>query len=186
MDLSIACAFYFASRGQGFIALSDTETGVAVEVPYSTPARVLLSGLGADEVFAGYTRHGTAYRRQGFPGLISELELDVSRLGQRNLGRDDRVLTHWRREARYPFLDEDLLAWALALPVWEKTGFGWKVDTEADSETALDPEKQALRLLAWRLGMRNVAKEKKRAIQFGSRTAKMESGRSKGTQLLAS
>jgi len=29
--------------------------------------------------------------------------------------------------------------------------------------------------------MRGVAREKKRAIQFGARTAKMETGRTKGT-----
>lgn len=179
MDFSIACALYFGSRGVG-----TTDCASAMDHnTYETPARVLLSGLGADEVFAGYTRHGIAFRRNGFPGLLSEMQLDVSRLGKRNLGRDDRVLSNWRREARYPFLDEQFLNLALSLPVWEKTGFGHELDDSQD-EYPLDPEKKALRLLAWRLGLRNAAREKKRAIQFGSRTAKMQSGKSKGTQLL--
>ncbi|KAI5305912.1 hypothetical protein KEM56_002891 [Ascosphaera pollenicola] len=185
MDLSIACAFYFAARGQGMITLDDCNSDEKHEVPYTTSARVLLSGLGADELFGGYTRHGTAYRRQGFPGLIAELELDVTRLGKRNLGRDDRVLSHWGREARYPFLDEDFLFWVLGLPVWQKTGFGQENVDASSEEGSLDAEKKALRLLAWRLGLRRAAGEKKRAIQFGSRTAKMESGRSKGDQRLA-
>ncbi|KAI9827515.1 MAG: hypothetical protein M1832_004865 [Thelocarpon impressellum] len=172
MDLSIGYAFYFAARGIGLYA----------GIPYTTPARVLLSGLGADELFAGYTRHATAFSHHGFRGLLDELNLDFSRLGKRNLGRDDRVIAHWGREARYPFLDEKLLQWALSCPVWEKCGFG-----QADKD-GLEPGKKVLRLLAWNLGMRGVAREKKRAqIQFGARTAKMEAGkaRTKGTHLLS-
>ncbi|OAX81331.1 hypothetical protein ACJ72_04329 [Emergomyces africanus] len=192
MDLSIACALYFASRGKGEIA-NGTEHHRSI--PYTTTARVLLSGLGADEVFAGYTRHATAFNRYGFKALVDEIALDVGRLGKRNLGRDDRVICHWGREARYPYLDEDFLAWALACPVWEKCGFGASpsipygasdnIEELGGGEQALEPGKRSLRLLAWKLGMENVARERKRAIQFGSRTAKMESGRSKGTQVLA-
>lgn len=185
MDLSIACALYFASRGQGEITLPDS----ASPTPYTTTARVLLSGLGADEVFAGYTRHATSFTRHGYQGLIDELDLDVGRLGKRNLGRDDRIISHWGREVRYPFLDEEFLAWALTRPVWEKCGFRMGSGEEhQDGEGcvgALEPGKKALRLVAWNLGMNNVAREKKRAIQFGSRTAKMESGRSKGTTLIS-
>ncbi|EAS31557.3 cytoplasm protein [Coccidioides immitis RS] len=192
MDLSITCALYFASRGVGEVT-PDDDSGVPA--PYTTAARVLLSGLGADEVFAGYQRHALAFARQGFQGLVDEIDLDVGRLGKRNLGRDDRVLSNWGREARYPYLDEDFLRWALQRPVWEKCGFGIASNgaesaggdgvVECPEEPELEPGKKALRLVAWNLGMNLVAKEKKRAIQFGSRTAKMESGRSKGTQVLS-
>jgi asparagine synthetase B (glutamine-hydrolysing) len=116
--------------------------------------------------------------------LIDELELDVNRLGKRNLGRDDRVISHWGREVRYPYLDEFLLTWALSIPVWEKCGFGLHKPVDA-GEPDLEPGKQVLRLLAWKLGIQQVAKEKKRAIQFGARTAKMEKGKRKGTELLS-
>lgn len=182
MDLSIACALYFASRGQGtsYISRSQTENPPTL---YTTPARVLLSGLGADEIFAGYGRHGIAFQQRSFAGLIDEITLDVSRLGKRNLGRDDRIICHWGREARYPFLDEDFVAWTLRIPVWEKCGFGLP-ESGAPEGYGIDPEKKALRLVALRLGMENVAREKKRAIQFGSRTAKMERGRTRGTDAL--
>ncbi|CAD0107281.1 unnamed protein product, partial [Aureobasidium uvarum] len=180
MDLSIASALYFASRGQGSISTKSGESN-----RYTSEAKVLLSGLGADELFGGYTRHDTAFRRHGFAGLKDELDLDVDRLGKRNLGRDDRVLSNWARETRFPFLDEDLVKWAVNAPVWERCGFGENKE-DLDCETgSLEPAKKVLRCLAWKLGMKKVAAEKKRAIQFGARTAKMEAGRSKGTQAIA-
>ena len=162
MDLSIACALYFAARGQGMVYDSSLEQNV----PGTTSARVLLSGLGADELFAGYTRHATAFSRHGFQGLLDELDLDINRLGKRNLGRDDRVTSHWGREVRYPYLDERLLHWALSCPVWMKCGFGQEEQhaREGFDHVQLEPSKKVLRLLAWKLGMRAVAWEKKRAV----------------------
>jgi hypothetical protein len=72
--------------------------------------------------------------------------------------------------------------------VWEKCGFGLAEPQGEDEIQALrgiDKEKMALRLVALRLGLRSVAREKKRAIQFGARTAKMEKGRTKGTDALS-
>jgi asparagine synthetase B (glutamine-hydrolysing) len=159
MDLSIAYALYFAARGTGLASIRQDEE----LVKYTTPARVLLSGLGADELFGGYTRHATAFERRGFPGLLSELELDVNRLGKRNLGRDDRVIANWGREARYPYLDESLVNWALESPVWSKCGFGTVTRSGQELEEDLEPGKKALRLLAKKLGLASVAMEKKRA-----------------------
>jgi asparagine synthetase B (glutamine-hydrolysing) len=168
MDLSIGYALYFASRGIGEIA-SDISKPQEV-TKYQTPARVLLSGLGADELFGGYQRHALAFQRKSFPGLLDELELDINRLGKRNLGRDDRVISHWGKEARYPYLDEDVVAWALQAPLWEKVGFGMDVaDDEAQGNgegevVEIEDGKLILRLLAWELEMKGVAREKKRAV----------------------
>ena len=183
MDFSIGCALYFAARGRGV----DLDTANSRTSSYSTTARVLLSGLGADELFGGYTRHATAFKRRGYEGLVNELKLDFNRLGQRNLGRDDRVISHWGKEVRYPYLDEDLVSWVLSIPVWEKCGFGLDdADAHAHQDEAarLEPGKKLLRLLAWKLGLHGAAAEKKRAIQFGARTAKMEAGKVKGTAIL--
>ncbi|KAF2682272.1 hypothetical protein K458DRAFT_307800 [Lentithecium fluviatile CBS 122367] len=180
MDLSISYALYFASKAAGVIRDSK-----GVSTPYTSAAHVLLSGLGADELFGGYQRHAVAFARKGYPGLLDELELDFNRLGKRNLGRDDRVISDSGKEVRFPYLDEDFIAIALKLPVFAKCNFGAAQSSASDDPAqSLEPAKKVLRLLAWELGMKGVAAEKKRAIQFGARTAKMETGKTKGTQVL--
>jgi len=49
MDFSIAMSFWFASRGKGFIINENGE-----KIDYQSKAKILLSGLGADEQLCGY------------------------------------------------------------------------------------------------------------------------------------
>lgn len=163
MDLSIAAALYFASRGRGRV----------LGVEYTSTARVLISGLGADELLGGYGRHRQAFSRGGHAALIAELQLDLDRIPTRNLGRDDRIISAQAKEARYPFLARSVVEQLCALPISFKVGL--------DGPFA---DKQILRDLAGSLGLTHAAALPKRAIQFGARSAKLDAlnARAKGTE----
>lgn len=198
---SIAVAFYFAARGIG--ALAPTEAGFKAEA-YTSVARVLLSGLGADELLGGYARHRRAYESppgSGRPGqpapapaastrsnddddnagnwlaVLSELQMDLDRLPTRNLGRDDRIISFHGKEVRYPFLAAPVVDFLARTPVWLKLDFRFSNGVG---------DKMLLRMLAKREGLKEAAELEKRAIHFGARTAKMElgSGKHKGETVL--
>ncbi|NXX17659.1 ASND1 protein, partial [Podargus strigoides] len=166
LDDSIGCAIWFASRGEGFISNQGELK------PYKSPAKVVLTGIGADEQLAGYSRHRICFKKHGLEGLNKELEMELDRISSRNLGRDDRIIGDHGKEARFPFLDEDVVSFLNSLPVSEKAdltlprGIG---------------EKLILRLAAKELGLTASTVLPKRAVQFGSRIAKLESNSEKAS-----
>ncbi|KAG8807973.1 hypothetical protein FRC17_004195 [Serendipita sp. 399] len=194
MDLSLAQALYFASRGVGSIE-KDGEM-----IAYISTARVILSGLGADELLGGYIRHRNAYKHAGWQGLLDELQLDVDRINTRNLGRDDRVISSHGKETRYPFLSMTLLAYLSSLPIHLKVDPRVAPDEQQNEPNGgsngrnlttirgLPGDKLLHRLAARRLGLEGAAGRAKRAMQFGSRSARMEGGEGtkkiKGVKLL--
>ncbi len=74
----------------------------------TSSAKVVFSGLGADEVWGGYARYKTALFKGQIEGLRHEMSVDLDRLWHRNMGRDDRAIAHNGKEARFPFLDLEL------------------------------------------------------------------------------
>lgn len=62
--------------------------------------QVVLTGIGADEQLAGYSRHRLRFKTSGHEGLIQEVAMELSRISSRNLGRDDRVIGDHGKEAR--------------------------------------------------------------------------------------
>lgn len=82
--------------------------------------QILLMGMGADELFGGYTRHRNAFKRQGWEGLEKELQMDWQRISSRNLARDDRVVSHHGKQPRTPYLDEKFSDFVVSLKPWEK------------------------------------------------------------------
>jgi asparagine synthetase B (glutamine-hydrolysing) len=79
------------------------------DVWVKSSSKVVFSGLGADEVFGGYARYKTAFDRGGFSEMEAEMSLDLDRLWHRNFGRDDRAISDNGKEARFPFLDVNLM-----------------------------------------------------------------------------
>ena len=87
----------------------------------------------------------------------------------RNLGRDDRIISNFGREVRYPFLDEGVIRFLSSLRADQK------VSPTGDADGVLG-DKRLLRRVALILGLDRAAREKKRAVQFGSRSARMQEG----------
>ena len=108
----MACAVWFASRGRGNLYPTNE--------PYESTSRVLLLGMGADEQFGGYMRHRTILRHKGWEALTEELKLEFDRISERNLGRDDRMVSDNGRQSRLPYLDEDLVNLVQQIPPWER------------------------------------------------------------------
>lgn len=164
MDASIGTAIWLAASAKGYHY--DVSERLAEQRTQRSPntARILFSGLGADELMGGYKgRHRTIFRTEGVEGIEREMDADLSRLWFRNLGRDDRLVADHGKEVRQPFLDEDLIAFVTSLPLVEHVCDLSKPDGVGD--------KHLLRRAARLLGFSDEAASRaKRAIQFGSRS----------------
>ncbi len=76
--------------------------------------KTVLTGEGADELFAGYTYH---HAYAGKPrALADELTRSLGSMHNINLQRVDRITMALGLEGRTPFLDRDLIAFAQTLP----------------------------------------------------------------------
>lgn len=191
MDANIGAALWLAARGTGVLHQKAAAGRCSAEPPggscdggdgsvgpdgggsyYTSAARIVLLGHGADELCGGYGRHRTRFREAGWVGLGDELALDTRRLWLRNLGRDDRVVADHGREGRHPYLDEQVVGTALGLPL------------RALADLRLPPgagDKRALRACAARLGLPRAAARVKRAIQFGTRLGQQANRRDFGS-----
>mmetsp|Transcript_29082 Transcript_29082/g.86108 ORF Transcript_29082/g.86108 Transcript_29082/m.86108 type:complete len:693 (-) Transcript_29082:89-2167(-) len=203
MDLNIGAALWLAAAGEGRLRfpeplgskvsmtsaeqLREAASGAAVSTSacggggqphalYRSPARIVLLGHGADEQCAGYGRHRTSFRAGGVPWLSEELSVDMRRMWRRNCGRDDRLVSDQGREARHPFLDENVMDLLLQLPLdciadlRERPGLG---------------DKRILRQALLRLGLPEASQRIKRAIQFGTRIGKLSNRREFGSNRAA-
>lgn len=168
MDATIGTAIWLAARGTGyFYKVAQGEECTKLDISrgeVTISARILFSGLGADELMGGYKgRHRTIYRIEGEAGVSREMDADLSRLWFRNLGRDDRLVADHGKEVRHPFLDEDVISFVTSLPLTQHVCDLSKADGVGD--------KQLLRRGAALLGLsESTTTRAKRAIQFGSRS----------------
>ncbi|KAI3976704.1 hypothetical protein MKX01_008562 [Papaver californicum] len=171
MDLNIGLALWLAAGVDGWVDKNNHQ-----RIKYKSEAKILLVGSGADEQCAGYSRYRTKYRSGGWLGLHKEMKLDMQRIWKRNLGRDDRCISDNGKEARFPFLDEDVIKTLLEIPLWEV----------ADLEQATGKgDKKILREVAQLLGLEAAAFLPKRAIQFGSRIARESNRKNFGSNRAA-
>ena len=104
------------------------------------------------------------------------MQAEIDRIPTRNLGRDDRVISSHGKEVRYPFLSFPLVSYVVGLPIQYKT------DPRLEYGVG---DKMLLRLAAAKEGLVEASSRKKRAMQFGTRSARMEvdEGKKSGDQI---
>ncbi len=114
--------------------------------------KVVFSGLGSEEIFAGYTRHMLS----DISVLDKESVAGLRRMYERDLYRDDTCSMMNGLELRLPFLDKELVNFAIALDGRLKINRG--------------VNKYILREAIFRMGLpREIAFRKKVSAQYGSR-----------------
>lgn len=130
---------------------------IASELASQDGIKVMLSGQGADEIFAGYKRYTQFFKDYG-EKASENLKEDVANLYHVNLQRDDAVTMANSVELRVPYLDSNVVNVGLKIPMKYKLG-----------NDPNDLRKCILRKLAADL---NVPKEAvlrpKKAAQYGS------------------
>ncbi len=94
LKVSIALPLFFASKAA-----------------HRDGIRVMLSGQGADELFAGYKRYESLNAHE----LESALQKDLENIAENNLERDDAASMANAVELRVPFLDKDVVELALRI-----------------------------------------------------------------------
>lgn len=112
--------------------------------------RVMFSGLGSEELFAGYQRH------ENSQNINLECISGLRKMYERDLYRDDVITMHHSIELRLPLLDLPLTKFALRIP--------------GAMKIVGDVKKHILREAAKKLGLpREFADRPKKAAQYGSK-----------------
>ena len=123
---------------------------VACEMARVDNCKVVFSGLGSEEIFAGYERHKNS------ANINQECLSGLRKMYERDLYRDDVITMHNQLELRLPFLDKELVEYALKIPG------KYKIKGEVT--------KYILREIALQKGLaREFAFRKKTAAQYGSK-----------------
>ncbi len=127
--------------------------------------KAVLTGEGADELFAGYTyHHGYVDRPRA---LADELTRSLGTMHNINLQRVDRISMAEGLEARTPFLDRDLIAFAQSIPATLKLR---RTDPTAREATGPTTEKWILRKAVDDLLPEDIVWRKKAQFDEGSGT----------------
>lgn len=140
VNVSIAIPFYW-------IAQTASQLGY----------RVLLAGQGGDELFGGYHRYLAKYG-QNIASAVEATYHDLTYSYETNFQRDNQICAFHKVELRLPFIDSDVIQYALSLPINLKI------------ESAEDPlRKRVLRKVAQNLGLpSSIVNRRKKAIQYAT------------------
>lgn len=127
--------------GVGSVVLAAIELGKEDEIDY------FFSGLGSEEIFAGYERHSNV------DGVNKECWKGLRVMWRRDLVRDFNLSKELKVTIKTPFLDKDLIKYSMTLPG------EWKLNNQGKKIILRETAEELLGEFAWR---------KKKAAQYGS------------------
>lgn len=145
MDVEIAIPFFLAAK-----------------IAKEEGCKVLVSGQGPDELFAGYARYEKSYIENGAEKVREELWSDYSITHDANIARDVRAIEYFGLDSFFPYLDLEFSDSAFSAPI----------------EFLLDPKgspsrKIIFRELAKKMGLpEDIANAQKHATQYSSGSSK--------------
>ena len=146
MDVEIAIPFYLAA-----------------EAAKEEDCKVLVSGQGPDELFAGYARYEKSYMKNGAGKVREELWSDFSVTHEVNIARDEKAIAYHGLESFFPYLDQKFSDIALSTPI----------------EFLLNPNRNPSRKILFRdlarkMGLPDhIANAQKHATQYSSGSSKV-------------
>ena len=108
----------------------------------------------------------------GIKQKSEELQQQIDAISGQNLIRDNRVVSDHGVAGRFPWLDERVVNFLSNLPL--------ELKMNLSLERGIG-DKIILRAMAHTMGLLKTASEPKRAIQFGSRIAKLENRKEKAS-----
>ncbi len=129
------------SIGVGLVTYSASELAKKDKI------NVIFTGLGSEEIFAGYQRHKEA------EDINEECWNGLKQMFERDLMRDIPIGEYLKVKFETPFLDENVIKTAMQIPA------KYKIDKE---------NKLILREISYDLGLKEFAFRKKKAAQYGS------------------
>jgi asparagine synthase (glutamine-hydrolysing) len=118
----------------------------------------VLTGQGADELFAGYSKYASLHSAQK-DTLNNVLEMDVLNIARDNLERDNLAAAAHSLDVVLPYLDPKVVVFGLALDAT------WKLHNGIN--------KYVLRKVAEQVMPRELAYRQKKAIQYGTGVSSM-------------
>jgi len=122
-----------------------------------TKEKNIVTGLGAEEIFAGYNRHKKANTSE--KELFKESWAGLKRCYKNDIERDTKIAKELKKQIFTPFLDKDLIISAMNIKPKDKIKKGYK--------------KYILREIAIELGLpKELAFRKRKAAQYGSNILK--------------
>jgi len=130
----------------------------AAEVASRIGCNVLLAGQGADELFGGYHKYLTEYVCGGVEAVQKCMFQDLLMSHETNFQRDNTVCAFHKVELRLPYIDREVVRFALSLPL------NLKIDSVDDRL-----RKRVLRHVARSLGIPEfIAERTKKAVQYAT------------------